>query len=95
MKFVIFVPIIFSNYGSTCDLTDFQLQFMIEKRRLDYARHSTISQSRAISSQRPKCVNLAPAGTNAYETLGNRRVKFCEYVIELRMEVALDTIYSP
>ena len=32
-------------------------------------------QSRAISSQKPKCANLAHAGANAYETVGNRRVK--------------------
>ena len=32
--------------------------------------------SRAISSQRPNCANLAHAGTNAYETVGNRTVKF-------------------
>ena len=39
-----------------------------------YPRHSMISQS-LMSSQRPQCANLAPAGANAYETLGNRRVK--------------------
>ena len=32
-------------------------------------------QSRAISSQRPKCANLAHADVNAFETVGNRRVK--------------------
>ena len=31
-------------------------------------------QSFAISSQRPKCANLAQAGTNANETAGNRPV---------------------
>ena len=40
-----------------------------------YARHSTISQSRAIYFQRPKSANLALAGANAYETVGNRWVK--------------------
>ena len=48
-----------------------QLQFMIEKRGStvkQYTRDSAISQSLAISSQRPKCANLAPAETNAYET---------------------------
>ena len=34
-----------------------------------------MSQARAITSQRPKCANLAKAGTNAFETVGNRRVK--------------------
>ena len=34
-----------------------------------------ISQSRAISSQRPKYANLAHAGANAYENVWNRRVK--------------------
>ena len=33
-----------------------------------------MSQSCAISSQRSKCVNLAQAETNAYETVGNRPV---------------------
>ena len=28
-----------------------------------------------MASQRPKCANLAQAKTNAYETVGNRRVK--------------------
>ena len=36
--------------------------------------HSTMSVSRAFFSQRPKCANLAQAGTNAYETDGNRPV---------------------
>ena len=34
-----------------------------------------MSVSFAISSQRPKCANLAQAGTNAYETVGNLPVK--------------------
>ena len=34
-----------------------------------------MSQSRAIYFRRPKCANLAQAGSNAYETVGNRRVK--------------------
>ena len=39
--------------------------------------HSTISQSRAISYPRPNCAHMAPVETNAYETVGNRRVKHC------------------
>ena len=39
-----------------------------------------MSQSRAISSQRPKCANLAQAGTNAYGTVGNRRVNMLFFV---------------
>ena len=56
----------------------FQIQCMIENRGLtfwNFPRHWKISQSRAISSQRPKCANLASAGANAYETVGNGRVK--------------------
>ena len=34
-----------------------------------------MSQSGVISSERPKCTNLAQAGTNAYETVENRPVK--------------------
>ena len=39
-----------------------------------YSRYSTMSQSCATSSRRPKYANLARAGTNAYETVGNRPV---------------------
>ena len=35
-----------------------------------------MSKPRAISSQKPKCANSAPVGNNAYETVGNRQVKF-------------------
>ena len=35
VKFMIFVPLIFSNSESRCDLTKFQLQFMIEKPLID------------------------------------------------------------
>ena len=68
----------------------FQLLCPIEKRRVGvltlflrfddlsafwhYPRHSTISQSRAISSQRPKFAKLARAGANAFEPVGYRRV---------------------
>ena len=34
-----------------------------------------MSQSGAITCQRPECANLAQPGTNAYDTVGNRRVK--------------------
>ena len=44
-------------------------------------------QSRAISSQRPKCVNLAQAGTNAYETVGSRRVKDINAINAIHMNV--------
>ena len=40
-----------------------------------FPRHSTTSQSSAISSRRPKCANFAQAWTNAYETVRNRPVK--------------------
>ena len=54
----------------------FQLQFLIEK----WTPYLTISTtlydiSVAIAFQRPKCVNLTHQGTNAYEIVGNRRVK--------------------
>ena len=55
----------------------FQIQFMIGNRGLKfllYPHHFTIAQSREISSQTPKCANMALAGTNAYKTVGNRRV---------------------
>ena len=54
----------------------FKLLFMIEKRRTNVLTlfATTISQSRVISSQRQKCANLAPVGTSAYESVGNRRV---------------------
>ena len=35
-----------------------------------------ISRSRAISTQRPICDSLAQAGTYAYDSVENRRVKF-------------------
>ena len=55
----------------------YQLQLMIEKSPIFWhpTRHSTISQSRTISSHTSKCSNLAQAGAKAYETAGNRRVK--------------------
>ena len=43
-----------------------------------------MSQSRGISSQRPKCANLVPAGTNPYETVGNRRVNNIKIVYCIR-----------
>ena len=46
-----------------------------------YPRHSTISRSRPISSQRPKCSKLAQAGTNAYDAVGNRRVNVISQMI--------------
>ena len=67
----------FMNCG-TCDLTDVPASIYDRKmdaRLFDYPRYSTMSQSCAISSQRPKCANLAQAGANAYETVGNRPVK--------------------
>ena len=44
-----------------------------------------ISRSRAISTQRPICDSLAQAGTYAYDSVENRRVKFrqiftCSYI---------------
>ena len=39
-----------------------------------YPKDSTISQSYAISSQRLKCANLTQAGTNTFDTVGNRPV---------------------
>ena len=40
-----------------------------------YPWYSTMPQSCAASSRRPKCANLARAGTRACETVGNRPVK--------------------
>ena len=40
-----------------------------------HSGHSTMSQCRKIASQRPKYANLVQAGTSAYETVGNKRVK--------------------
>ena len=62
----------------------FQLQFMIEKWTPDLLTLFTIFyavSAHAIASQRPKCVNLAPAGAKAYETFGNRRVNKCNNII--------------
>ena len=62
-----------------------QLQIIIEKRIPDLLTPfttSTMSQSRAIVSQRPKCANLAQDGTNAYETVGNRPVKLGNEMVD-------------
>ena len=62
----------FFNCESTCDLTDVPALIYdrkMEARPFDTPRHSKMSQSCAISSQRPKCANLVQAGTNAYETV--------------------------
>ena len=53
----------------------FKLQFMIEKLTSGLLTPSSMSQSCAIFPRRPKCANLAQAGTNPYETVGNRQVK--------------------
>ena len=67
VKYVIVMALFFLNRERTCEQM-FQLQFMIQKTRpiWHYPRHYTISQSRAICSQRPKCANLTPAGTHAF-----------------------------
>ena len=50
-----------------------------------YPRHSTMSQSCAISSRRPKCVNLTQVGTNAYGTDRLMLSNLPTHVIFLRM----------
>ena len=52
-----------------------KLQFMIEKLTSGLLTPSSMSQSCPIFPRRPKCANLARAGTKPYETVGNRQVK--------------------
>ena len=66
----------FFDFEKTFDLTNFSASTYHKNRGRTFLRcprHSRVSQSPAISSKRPKCANLAPAGTNAYKTVGNRR----------------------
>ena len=73
------------NFDSTCYLTD--VQCMIGKRGPTFwhhPRHSTVSESRTISSRRPKCANLARADANTYDTVANRPVKTFLVYIEIK-----------
>ena len=58
----------------TGDLTDFSVS-IYDRKRASRRFEKIYDILRSLSSQRPKCNHLAPEGTNAYETVGNRWVK--------------------
>ena len=70
------MALIFLNCESTCDLTVFPTSIYgkkTETRPFDSDHDILRSVSRNLSSK-SKCANLAPAGTNTYDTVGNERV---------------------
>ena len=69
---------IFLICESTCHLTNVPASINDSKtvaRRFDTPRHFTISKFRVISPQTPKCGDLARAGINAFDTVGNQGVR--------------------
>ena len=60
-----------------------------------YPRHSTITQSRTISSQWLKYANFAYAGASAYETVGNRRVNKCLYEPYTQVTIVIIHFFQP
>ena len=65
----------FLNCGSSYDLTDVSsFNLWYKNERPTYPRHSTMFQSCAISSQRPKCANLARAELTHMRLSGTDRL---------------------
>ena len=64
MKFVIIVPLIFSNCEITCVLTEFPASiYDIKTAVRPYPRHSMMSQSCAIASERREKPKFGQVGT--------------------------------
>ena len=77
VKFAKFMPQNFWNWESTYDPTDV-LDLICDRETTARPFDTIYDLYRPISSQRAKSANLVSAGTNAYEIVGNRRVKVSE-----------------
>ena len=82
VKFVIFELLIFLNGEKTCDLTDVPASNYDRKRTLNFSTPSTTFYDDSVSCNLFSKAEVRQfAGTNAFETVGNRRVNKCILII--------------